>query len=76
MFLIDKIIPSYFIIALGVGILFVYITQKSPKIIYKYPTPEKTKNEIYQDDSNQCYKYKTSKVNCPLDKSKILDITG
>jgi hypothetical protein len=74
MLYLDKIIPIYFIISLAIGILLVYLYQPNPKIIYKYPTPNKAKDITYQDKKDSCFKYKPSKVNCPLDKSKIINI--
>ena len=28
-------------------------------------------NIVYEDDAHNCYKYKSNKINCPNDKSKI-----
>jgi hypothetical protein len=71
-----KIIPFYFLVALGIGFFLVYIYHPTPKVVYEYPSPEKIKDITYQNKSNQCYKYHTSKVNCPLDSTKIIDITN
>ena len=74
MLYLENIIPIYFIVSLAIGILIVYLYQPKPKIIYKYPTPDKAKDITYQDKTHTCFKYKTSKVNCPLNKNKILNI--
>lgn len=74
MLLISKIIPIYFMISLAIGIFLTYLFVPQPKIIYKYPTPDNSKEITYKDKANNCYKYKTSKVSCPLDKSKIFNI--
>jgi hypothetical protein len=71
MFLIDKIIPFYFFISLFIGFFFVYIFTPTPKIIFKYPTPDNQDTLIYQDEVNNCYKYKTRNISCPIDKKKI-----
>jgi hypothetical protein len=71
MFLIDKIIPFYFFISLFIGFFMVYIFTPPPKIIYKYPTPDNAHKLTFQDEVNNCYKYKTKKIACPLDKKKI-----
>ena len=60
-----------FIIALGLGLLFTYITTPYPRVVYKYPTPYNAGKITYVDEADVCYKYKVNKVTCPLDQSKI-----
>lgn len=73
MFLIDKIEPFYFFIALFVGIFLTYIYTPSPEIIFVFPTPD-NEDSIYTDDSNNCYKYKSIKIQCPSNKKLINEI--
>lgn len=69
--MLDFIDPRVFLFALGIGLLYTYLTTPYPKIVYKYPTPYNAGKITYIDDANVCYKYKVTQVSCPLDKSKI-----
>ena len=60
--------PFYFFLALLIGFLLVYILSPKPDIVIKNPNPDNTDN-TYIDDNNVCYKYKSKKVNCPIDKN-------
>jgi len=68
--------PYVFFLSLGIGIFFSYILSPQARIIYKYPTPSNAGKVTYVDDAGVCYKYKSTKVQCPADKSiiKNLDI--
>lgn len=72
--MIDFIDPKVFLTSLAVGLLYAYLTTPYPKIVYKYPTPYNAGKITYIDDANVCYKYKVTKVACPLDKSKIKNL--
>ena len=61
-----------FIIALAIGLFFVYITAPEPEIIYVYPNPDNVNTILYKDKSDTCYKYSGRKVTCPKRKSKIM----
>ncbi len=61
----------WFIIAFGIGMFLAYISTPMPEIIYKYPTPENSNTTIYMDNASNCYKYKSSKKDCPKDEKKI-----
>ena len=63
--------PLYFLIGLFLGILYNYLEDPEPEVIYKYPTPDNAGKIIYQDKAGVCYKYKSKKVDCPLDKDKM-----
>ena len=65
MFIIDNIQPFWFFLSLCLGLFYVYITTPNPEIIMKYPTPENANNSIFDDDSNNCYKFITKEVDCP-----------
>lgn len=70
----EYIDPFVFFISLGVGIFLTYLVSPNPKIIYKYPTPSNAGKITYVDDAGVCYKYKSTKVNCPSDKSQVKSI--
>lgn len=69
--LFSKLDPVVFIISLVVGIFITYILEPRPTILYQYPTPFNADKIIYEDDVKNCYKYKSKKVQCPTDPSKI-----
>ncbi len=53
-----------FIIAFGIGILYVYIASPKPKIIVKYPTPYNAEKIVYKSENDSCYKYEVQEVKC------------
>ena len=59
-----KIIPYYFFLSFGIGILLIYMFNTPPRIIYKYPTPQNAGKITY-------YKYRSEVVDCPSDPKKI-----
>jgi len=69
MTILNYIDPFWFLMALGVGLLYTYVTAPPPEIIFKYPTPHN--NITYTDIAGVCYKYKVSPATCPQDKRKI-----
>jgi len=73
MYLITKIKPLYFLLAFCIGLFFVYISDPPKKIIIRHPNPQNVKSTIYQNDDKSCYQYIAKEINCPLDKSLILD---
>ncbi len=74
MLLLDKIYPKYFFIALAVGLFMTYTFTPTPKIVYKYPTPDTADELVYMDGANHCFKYKASQVKCPANKKHISTI--
>ena len=68
MFIIDNIQPFWFFLSLCLGLFYVYITTPTPEIIMKYPTPENANESIFDDDSNNCYKFVTHEVDCKTAK--------
>lgn len=63
--------PFYFILAFAIGMLIVYMTSPVPEVVYKYPTPENVGKVIYQDDSENCYKYDSEEIDCPEKEKEI-----
>lgn len=59
-----------FIIALAIGMLYVYLKTPMPKIVIKYPNPDNINKVVYKDGSDNCYVYNADKVTCPADKVK------
>jgi hypothetical protein len=60
-----------FIIALSVGLFFVYIHNPNKHVVYVFPTPENVNSVQYKDLSDNCYQFKANEVSCPKDSSKI-----
>ena len=67
----DYIDIRAFFISLFIGIMITYVFAPPKKYIISYPTPENTNHKIYQDNSNHCYKFESTEIQCPSDKSKI-----
>jgi hypothetical protein len=60
-----------FFIAFAIGISYVYFIVPTPKVVIKYPNPYNSNKLVYQDESDNCYKYKAQKVKCPEDNKLI-----
>jgi hypothetical protein len=63
-----------FITSLAIGLLYVYLFNPDPTIIYVYPTPENVGQVEYKDKANNCFQFEANEVSCPKDKSKIKTI--
>lgn len=62
---LDYINTWAFWVALGIGMLIAYVLAPTPKIIYKYPTPENAGKITYADKHGVCYRYETIPIECP-----------
>jgi hypothetical protein len=72
--MLDKFInPLVFIITFIIGVGVVYILQPDSIKVIKFPNPENAGKLTYQDDNNNCYKYKATEVKCPSDPDLILE---
>tara|TARA_B100000902_G_C27297105_1_gene910637 strand:- start:435 stop:671 length:237 start_codon:yes stop_codon:yes gene_type:complete len=63
-----------FIVALAIGLLFVYLNETPKRVIYIYPTPSNIDKFSYKDKAGNCYKYNYNNVKCPSDSDKITEI--
>jgi hypothetical protein len=63
-----------FFISLALGLLFVYLSNPNPNIVYVYPTPDNVDKIHYKDKADNCFKFKSEEVQCPKDSSKIKNI--
>jgi hypothetical protein len=66
-----RLIPLLLGLVVGAIILYVYKPQK--QIIYQYPHPEDSKDKIFKDKNNTCYKYSTHEVNCDAHEKSLKD---
>lgn len=60
-----------FIISLIIGLLYVYLSVPTPKLIYVYPTPDNIDNIEYVDIANNCYEFTKKEVNCDTNSKNI-----
>jgi hypothetical protein len=63
--------PFPFFMAIFFGLMMCYVMTPVPQIVFRHPTPENVKDIIYQDDSENCYKYEVDEVKCPSNKDSI-----
>lgn len=60
-----------FIIAFGIGLLYVYMSAPPQKIVLKYPTPYNAGKVTYRDSADTCFQFVANKVKCPEDRSNV-----
>ena len=65
---------NVFIVSLAFGLFAVYITMPDMRKIYVYPTPENVDILQYKDNTDTCFKYKQTEVECPKDSSEIAKV--
>jgi hypothetical protein len=58
-----KIIPIYFILAMFLTMLILYLILPEPEILIKYPSLDEEVSDVYVDDNDVCYKYIRKEVN-------------
>ena len=63
-----------FIISLSIGLLYVYLLNPSPNIIYVYPTPENVNKVEYKDKADTCFSFDALEVSCSNNKFKDIPI--
>jgi hypothetical protein len=63
-----------FLVSLSIGLLFTYLSNPTPTVIYVYPTPDNVDSIEYKDKANNCFQFKSEEVSCPTNKSLIKSI--
>jgi len=53
-----------FIISLAIGLLFVYLSNPPPTVIYVYPTPDNIDKVEYKDKADNCFQFKSTEISC------------
>jgi len=48
--------------------IILYIFYTEPKVILKYPKIDQPLSDLYVDDKNICYRYKTKEIHCQCNK--------
>ena len=54
-----------------IGLIFIYFLGPETKTIYKYPSPSNYKNILYKDKVDQCYQFKPTVTECPINPLAI-----
>lgn len=74
MAIFDFIDPFIFMLALAIGVMFTYIFQEEPTIVFKHPSPDNINNTVYTNSEGSCYRYEMSNVDCPSDDVVTLPV--
>ena len=69
----EKLNLFYLVVSFCIGIGYIYIVTPPPTVIRKFPSPYNTKNLVYKDKDNGCYKYKHEKVSCNNTDASVVD---
>tara|TARA_Y100000816_G_scaffold146546_1_gene104007 strand:- start:46 stop:276 length:231 start_codon:yes stop_codon:yes gene_type:complete len=64
---------KYFLLALFVGLIYIYFNDDRKKIII-YPTTSNFDKIEYKDKADNCFKYNLKEVKCPASKGTIKNI--
>jgi hypothetical protein len=59
-----EILPLYFLTAMLVTFIVLYLTKPTPQIILKYPSIKNKVSDVYVDDNNVCYRYHKKEIKC------------
>jgi hypothetical protein len=62
---------GYFFTALALGLMYVYMWTPPPQVVIKFPSPHNAGKVIYRDRDENCIKYRSDRVACPVDRSKM-----
>ena len=68
----EYIVPEYFFGAFIIGLLYTFMTSPAATVVIKHPTPYNLESTTYRDKQLNCYRYKSSKISCPVDQSGIV----
>lgn len=71
----DKYISlPVFLVALTIGLAFMYMTPAAMTKVVVYPTPDNKDSFLYADKASNCYKFEQVETQCPADRSLIKQI--
>ena len=65
--LFGKLNPVAFALALGIGLMVVYVTAPRPRRVIRFPSPLNAGSIVYKDAHKGCYVYESEKVPCGKD---------
>jgi hypothetical protein len=63
-----------FLVSLAIGVLFVYLSNPPPTVVYVYPTPDNVGNFEYKDKADNCFQYSSVEVKCPAGNKGVKTI--
>lgn len=63
-----------FLLALGLGLLFVFLSESEQEVVHVYPTPYNLEKIEYRDTVGNCFDFSADKLQCPDDKTLIKTI--
>lgn len=63
-FINKRIDPKIFLLSLGIGLFYCYLTTPTPKLVFEHPTPNNQNNIYYDKKNDKCFKFKAKKVSC------------
>ena len=63
-----------FLLSFILGLIYVYLSNPEPTIIYVYPTPNNLNKVEYKDKADNCFQFNALEVNCPKNKKLIQNI--
>lgn len=55
----------------AIGMLFMMLSVPKPKVVLKFPTPERAGLDTYHTPAGSCYKVNAEVVTCPTQADKI-----
>jgi hypothetical protein len=61
-----QIILLYFLLSTLITFVILYLYNQETQVILKYPNHEKKVSDLYIDDNNVCYRYKTKEISCKI----------
>ena len=64
---------KFFLLALFIGLIYMYFNDDRKKIII-YPTTSNFNKIEYKDRADNCFKYNLKEVKCPAKKTTIKNI--
>lgn len=59
------------IASFAVGMLYMICTVPKPRVVIKFPTPDRAGLDMYQTRDGQCYKVDVETVTCPADGKNV-----
>jgi hypothetical protein len=69
--LIGYLKPLWFFAAFALGLVACYVIAPTPTVVVKFPSPFNAGKITYKDEADTCFTFKSDKVTCPTDESKI-----
>ncbi len=63
-----------FLISFAIGLFCIYVIGPESKTIYVYPSPENYLKIQYKDNADQCFQFKPTETNCPINPFSIKTI--